>query len=56
MSRPRASWGRLRLRRNHGGSHVEIAGRCRVDRRTKNLLRRLERGEIDVEEALRRLS
>ncbi|WP_419915308.1 putative cytokinetic ring protein SteA [Candidatus Poriferisodalis sp.] len=27
---------------------MEIAGRCRVDRRTKNLLRRLERGEIAV--------
>ena len=36
------------MRRSEGNGHVEFAGRCRVDRRTKNLVRRLERGEIAV--------
>lgn len=48
MFRSRSLWRRQRSRRGHGGNHAEIAGRCRVDRRTKNLLRRLERGEIAV--------
>ena len=41
-------WGRQRSGRERGDSRVEFAGRCRVDRRTKNLVRRLDRGEIAV--------
>ena len=48
MARSRSLWGRQRLRRNGGYGHGEFAGKCRVDRRTKNLVRRLERGEIAV--------
>ena len=48
MSRSRSLWGRQRVRRSEGNGYVEFAGRCRVDRRTKNLVRRLERGEIAV--------
>ena len=48
MFRSRSLWTRRRARRTHGGNSAEIVGRCRVDRRTKNLLRRLERGDIAV--------
>ncbi len=39
---------RQRLRQRRSNSEAGIAGRCRVDRRTKNLLPRLARGEIAV--------
>ena len=48
MSRSLSLWGRHRSRRDRGTGQVEYAGRCRVDRRTKNLLSRLERGDIAV--------
>ncbi len=46
--RARHWWERRRTRRHPLESQVGLAGRCRVDRRTKNLIRRLEPGEIAV--------
>ncbi|WP_423921409.1 putative cytokinetic ring protein SteA [Candidatus Poriferisodalis sp.] len=48
LSRDAQTARRRRVRRRRDGANAELAGRCRVDRRTKNLLRRLERGEIAV--------
>lgn len=42
------SAGRRTWRSRRVGNGAELEGRCRVDRRTKNLVRRLERGEIAV--------
>ena len=48
LSRDAETVRRWRVRRRRNRANAELAGRCRVDRRTKNLLRRLERGEIAV--------